>query len=240
MLLTHTRSVALQSCSCYTVRNVSRATFYTPVDVFTVTAPFTESLFNRTGAHLNGSQGLASALPLFPPSLPLWERWCINVWLHLCRCFPPCVDVCVVSRLMWLARASGVNNIVSVPTKKRWNVAAALYYADYLLLYRIYCTKWSVHTSAHTKTSSPRMNCFNHAVSLKNITWTSPLSFSTVTFSCHMYCMYTCNVFLHFNFAFSFLHHCCFRRSSVGTKLKVIQLFFEGLVEKYISPNQTV
>lgn len=82
--------------------------------------------FNKAGAHLN--KLLESDLGI--KLATLGEHSCMAVCLHLFLCFSVCVRVCMcaVSRLMWLAITSGVNNIVSAPTRKRWNVAAALYY----------------------------------------------------------------------------------------------------------------
>lgn len=71
---------------------------------------------------------------------------CASIFVLLSLSIAVNVHVCVVSRLMWLARASGVNNIVSAPSRKRRNVAAALYYAvDHLLHYQI-CIEASVRT----------------------------------------------------------------------------------------------
>ena len=50
-----------------------------------------------------------------------------------------------------------MNNIVSAPTRKRWNVAAALYYTvDHLVHYQIYtlssvpaCARTHIHISSH-------------------------------------------------------------------------------------------
>lgn len=82
----------------------------------------------------------------------------VSLPLFLCVC----TCVFVVSRLMWLARASGVNNIVSAPSTKRWNVAAALYYAvDHLLHYQIYtessvdCTHTDICSHRHITSCSP-------------------------------------------------------------------------------------
>ena len=55
-----------------------------------------------------------------------------------------------------------MNNIVSAPTRKRWNVAAALYYTvDHLVHYQIYtllsvpaCTHTHTHTHTYTDVSS--------------------------------------------------------------------------------------
>lgn len=88
--------------------------------------------------------------------------------LCMCACIVlVCVCVCLVSRLIWLARASGVNNIVSALTRKRRNVAAALYYTlDHLLLYQTY-TDFSVRTRHHlTQTLFPtQMASLIHKVS---------------------------------------------------------------------------
>lgn len=46
---------------------------------------------------------------------------------------------------MRLARPSGVNNIVSGPSRKRWNIAVALYYYTVVrLLHNQICTESSV------------------------------------------------------------------------------------------------
>lgn len=55
-----------------------------------------------------------------------------------------------------------MNNIVSAPTRKRWNVAAALYYTvDHLVHYQIY-TLSSVPACARTHIHRHQLPCFSY------------------------------------------------------------------------------